>query len=230
MRTSGGDARQNAFVVAIFQNTSPVYSVVQVYGEAIHRCHSKWRHDSAPMNQSSTAGYRLPVHRTETHGKSRFPPGCPGTGSGRCATSHPHAQNPAALSPPDGMHPGTGCNSPSHRVQSAVRSGAAHSGTGEFHPDRPATRAGHSLSAAAGPPRSARADHRDDCGPAPQSPPASVPAASLPAQYENTPPALRRYSRRAGTVRPPGCLSRSRTTPLAHTAGHAPESLIQSVS
>ncbi len=29
---------------------------------------------------------------------------------------------------------------------------------------------------------------------------------------------------------PPACLSRSRTTPQAHTAGHAPESLIQSVS
>ncbi|GEI36390.1 hypothetical protein EC12E129_02844 [Escherichia coli O145:H28] len=170
------------------------------------------------------------MQRTGAPGKNQSPPYCPGKGSDRCATSHPHAQNPAALSPPDGMHPGTGCNSPSPRAQNDARSGAAHSGIYEFPPGRPATRAGHSLSAAAGRPRSARADHQGGCEPAPQSPPASVPAASLPAQYENTPPALRRYSRRAGTVRPPGCLSRSRTTPQAHTAGHAPESLIQSVS
>ncbi len=41
-------------------------------------------------------------------------------------------------------------------------------------PGRPATRTVHFLSAAAGRPRSARADHRDDCGPVPQSPPASL--------------------------------------------------------
>ncbi len=44
--------------------------------------------------------------------------------------------------------------------------------TAEFmnFPGRPATRAGHSLSAAAGRPRSARADHQGGCEPAPQSP------------------------------------------------------------
>ncbi len=97
-------------------------------------------------------------------------------------------------------------------------------------PGRPATRAGHFLSAAAGRPRSARAGHRDGCGPVPQSPPASLPAASLPGQYENMPQALQRYSRTAGTGHPPACLSRSRKTPQAHTAGHAPESLILSLS
>ncbi len=68
------------------------------------------------------------------------------------------------------------------------------------------------------------------CGPVPQSPPASLPAASLPVRYENTPPALQKYSHKGYTTPPPACLSRSRTTPQAHTAGHAPESLIQSVS
>ncbi|EHU13507.1 hypothetical protein ECDEC1C_1455 [Escherichia coli DEC1C] len=43
-------------------------------------------------------------------------------------------KNPASQSPPDGMHPGTGCNSPSPRVQSAVRSGAERSGICECHP------------------------------------------------------------------------------------------------
>ncbi len=103
--------------------------------------------------------------------KNQSPPYCPGTGSDRCATSHPHAQNPAYQFPPDGMHPGTGCNSPSPRAQSAVLSDVAHSGIYECPPGRPATRTVHFLSAAAGRPRSARADHRDDCGPVPQSPP-----------------------------------------------------------
>ncbi len=170
------------------------------------------------------------MQRTGAPGKNPLPPYCPGKGSDRCATSHPHGENPASQSPPDGMHPGTGCNSPSPRVQNAVRSGVAHTGIYEFHPGRPATRAVRFLSAAACQPRSARAGHRDDCGPAPQSHPAFPPAASLPVRYENTPPALRRYSRRAGTVHPPAWLSRSHTTPLTHTAGHAPESLIQSVS
>ncbi len=63
------------------------------------------------------------------------------------------------------------------------------------------------LSAAAGQPRSARAAHRDDCGPVPQSPPASLPAASLPVQYENTPPALQRYSHKGYTAPPSGVLT-----------------------
>ncbi|STF23588.1 Uncharacterised protein [Escherichia coli] len=59
-------------------------------------------------------------------------------------------------------------------LKTTPRSGAAHSGICEFPPGRPATRAGHSLSAAAGRPRSARADHQGGCEPAPQSPPASL--------------------------------------------------------
>ncbi len=62
------------------------------------------------------------------------------------------------------------------------------------------------LSAAAGQPRSARAAHRDDCGPVPQSPPASLPAASLPVRYENTPPALQKYSHKGYTTPPSGVL------------------------
>ena len=170
------------------------------------------------------------MQRTGAPGKSPLPPYCPGKGSDRCTTSHPHGENPAYQCLPDGMHPGTACNSPSPRAQSAVRSGAERSGICECHPGRPATRAVRFLSAAAGQPRSARAAHRDDCGPVPQSPPASLPAASLPGQYENMPQALQRYSHKGYTAPPPACLSRSRTTPQAHTAGHAPESLIQSVS
>ncbi len=77
--------------------------------------------------------------------------------------------------------------------------------------------------------RSARADHRDDCGPVPQSPPASLPAASLPVQYENTPPALQRYSHTADTA--PLRRSHHEAARLRrHTAGCVPESLILSVS
>ncbi len=49
---------------------------------------------------------------------------------------------------------------------------------------------------------SAGAAHRDDCGPVPQSPPASLPAASLPVRYENTPPALQKYSHKGYTTPP----------------------------
>ncbi len=70
--------------------------------------------------------------------KNQSPPYCPGTGSDHCATSHPHAQNPAYQFPPDGMHPGTACNSPSPRAQRAVLSDVAHSGIYEFPPaDQP---------------------------------------------------------------------------------------------
>ncbi len=70
--------------------------------------------------------------------KNQSPPYCPGTGSDRCATSHPHAQNPAYQFPPDGMHPGTACNSPSPRAQSAVLSDVAHSEFMNFPPaDQP---------------------------------------------------------------------------------------------
>ncbi len=60
--------------------------------------------------------------------------------------------------------------------------------------------------------------------------PAFLPAASLPATYGNTPPAHRKYSRRENIFPPPALSPRSRTTPLAHIAGRAPESLILSLS
>ena len=53
-----GDARGSVCVAAICRYTSLVYSVVQEYGAAARRRHSKWRHDSAPMNQNSTAAHR----------------------------------------------------------------------------------------------------------------------------------------------------------------------------
>ncbi len=97
-------------------------------------------------------------------------------------------------------------------------------------PGRPATTANRSAPAAACQPHSARADHRGGCGPAPQSHPASLPAASPPATSGNTPPAHRRYSRRENIFPPSAFSPRSHTTPLAHIAGRAPESLILSVS
>ncbi len=57
-----------------------------------------------------------------------------------------------------------------------------------------------------------------------------LPAASPPAPSGNTPPAHRRYSRRENIFPLPAFSPRSRTTPLAHIAGRAPESLILSVS
>lgn len=87
-----------------------------------------------------------------------------------------------------------------------------------------------SLILAVGQPHSARADHRDDCGPVPQSHPASLPAASPPEPSGNNPPAHRKYSRRENIFPPPALSPRSRTTPLAHIAGRAPESLILSLS
>lgn len=74
------------------------------------------------------------------------------------------------------------------------------------------------------------ADHRGGCGPAPQSHPAFLPAASPPEPSGNNPPAHRKYSRRENIFPPPALSPRSRTTPLAHIAGRAPESLILSVS
>lgn len=97
-------------------------------------------------------------------------------------------------------------------------------------PGRPATTANHSAPAAACRPHSARADHRGGCGPVPQSHPAFWPAASPPEPSGNNPPAQRRYSRRENIFLPPVFSPRSRTTPLAHIAGRAPESLILSLS
>ncbi|GDQ66200.1 hypothetical protein BvCmsOUNP031_01954 [Escherichia coli] len=159
-----------------------------------------------------------------------WPPDYPDRDSDRDATSHPRDENPASQSPPDDKHPGTACNSPSPRDQSAFRSDVARSGIYGEPPDRPATTANHSVPAADGRLHSARADHRDGCGPAPPPRPVFVPAASLPVPSGNTPPEYRRYSRREDTFPPPAFSPRSRTTPLAHIAGRAPESLIQSLS
>ena len=182
------------------------------------------------MNQNSTAAHRPAAPLTTAPDTALWPPDYPDRDSDRYATSHPRDENPASQSPPDDKHPGTACNSPSPRAQSAARKDVAHSGTCESLPGKPATTANHSAPAAAGRSHSARADHRGGCGPAPQSHPASLPAASPPATSGNTPPAHRRYSRRENIFPPPAFSPRSRTTPLAHIAGRAPESLILSLS
>ncbi len=74
------------------------------------------------------------------------------------------------------------------------------------------------------------AAHRDDCGPVPQSPLHLCPQ---PVFRCDTKIRLRlcRNIHTKGYTTPPGVLiTKPRTTPQAHTAGHAPESLIQSVS
>ncbi len=134
------------------------FTVAAVNGGMIgHRCAKAAQQDIARLCR----GQGHPVKACDRHIVRK--------GSDRCATSHPHAQNPAYQFPPDGMHPGTACNSPSPRAQSAVLSDVAHSGIYECPPaDQPpdsalfiCSRRSASLS---------RADHRDDCGPVPQSP------------------------------------------------------------
>ncbi len=116
-----GDARGSVCVAAICRYTSLVCSVVQEYGAAARRHHSKWRHDSAPMNQNSTAAHRPVVLMTTAPDTALWPPDYPDRDSDRDATSHPRDENPASQSPPDDKHPGTACNSPSPRAQSAAR-------------------------------------------------------------------------------------------------------------
>ncbi len=129
-----GDARGSVCVAAICRYTSLVCSVVQEYGAAARCHHSKWRHDSAPMNQNSTAAHRPVVLMTTAPDTALWPPDYPDRDSDRDATSHPRDENPASQSPPDGKHPGTACNSPSPRAQSAARKDVAHSGTCESPP------------------------------------------------------------------------------------------------
>lgn len=70
MRAIPGDARGSVCVAAICRYTSLVCSVVQEYGATAHRRRSKWRHDSAPMNQSSTAAHRRAAPLSVRHGKT----------------------------------------------------------------------------------------------------------------------------------------------------------------
>ncbi len=115
------------------------FTVAAVYGGMIgHRCAKAAQQDIARL----CGRQGNPVKTSRLH--------CPGTGSDHCATSHPHAQNPAYQFPPDGMHPGTGCNSPSTPVLKAPSRQVRHAaGICECHPGRPATRAVRFLSAAA---------------------------------------------------------------------------------
>ncbi len=103
------------------------FTVAAVNGGMIgHRCAKAAQQDIARLCR----GQGHPVKACDRHIVRK--------GSDRCATSHPHAQNPAYQFPPDGMHPGTACNSPSPRAQSAVLSDVAHSGIYECPPaDQP---------------------------------------------------------------------------------------------
>lgn len=111
----------------LFRNMVKQFTVAAVNGGMIsHRCAEAAQQDIARLCR----GQGHPVKAGDCH--------IVGTGSGRCATSHPRDENPAYQFPPDGMHPGTACNSPSPRAQSAVLSDVAHSGIYEFPPaDQP---------------------------------------------------------------------------------------------
>ncbi|SPX37856.1 Uncharacterised protein [Escherichia coli] len=102
MRASGGDARQNAFVVAIFRNTSPV-SVVQADGEAVTvtAVNGGMVGTDAPKQHSR---HRPPVLMDRAPGKPvasilsryRFWP---------LRHHSSRGENPASQSPPDGSIP-----------------------------------------------------------------------------------------------------------------------------
>ncbi len=131
------------------------------------------------------------------------------------------------LNPADDKHPGTACNSPSPRAQSAapVRCGARRTVNRPpaDQPPRQITLHLQRRSASL-----ARASRRGDCGPRRKSRP------RLPAARPPEPSGMRLRLTgdvRAGRSLPfPAFSPRSRTTPLAHIAGRAPESLILSLS
>ncbi len=72
-----GDARGSVCVAAICWYTSLVCSVVQEYGAAARHRRSKWRHDSAPMNQNSTAAHRPAAPLTTAPDTALWPPDYP---------------------------------------------------------------------------------------------------------------------------------------------------------
>ncbi len=191
-----GDARGSVCVAAICRYTSLVCSVVQEYGATARRRRSKWRHDSAPMNQNSTAAHRPAAPLTTAPDTALWPPDYPDRDSDRDATSHPSRMKIRHLNPRQMISIPEQRVTIRHPVLKAPPVRSAHSGIMNLPAGRPATTVNHSAPAAAGRLHSARADHRDGCGPAPQSHPASLPAASPPATSGNTPPAHRRYSRR----------------------------------
>ncbi len=85
------------------------------------------------------------MQRAGAPGKIPWPPYCPGTGSGRCATTASSRAKSGSVIPARWYASGTGCNSPSHHVTKAP-SGQVRN-TAELvnrPPGRPATRTGHS--------------------------------------------------------------------------------------
>ena len=180
------------------------------------------------MNQNSTAAHRPVVLMTTAPDTALWPPDYPDRDSDRDATSHP-AMKIRHLNPRQMVSIPEQRVTVRHPVLKAPPGEMRH--TAEFmnRPGRPATTANHSAPAAAGRPHSAGADHRGGCGPAPQSHPAFLPAASPPATSGNTPPAHRRYSRRENIF--PLRRSHHEAARLRwRIAGRAPESLILSLS
>ena len=182
-------------VAAICRYTSLVCSVVQEYGAAARRRRSKWRHDSAPMNQNSTAAHR---------------PAAPLTTAPDTARGLQIIQiEILTVTPPviltmkiRHLNPRQMVSIPEQRV--TVRHPVLKAPPGKMRHtaelvNRPRQTSHHGKSLCTCSRRSAslsRADHRGGCGPAPQSHPAFLPAASPPETSGNTPPAHRRYSRR----------------------------------
>ncbi len=169
------------------------------------------------MCQNSTAGYPQAVPLMVPPGKTPCLPCCPDTGSVRFATSHLPGENPTSQSRPGGMHPGTGCNNPSPRVQNGVRSDVARSGNDGPSRRRPATSQDRFGPVTVCLPHSDKAFRLDGCERARGFHLPAQPPASLPAPSGNMPQALRKCSRREDSAAPPFFSLQSRTTPPAHT-------------
>ena len=158
-----------------------------------------------------------------------WPPDYPDRDSDRYATSYPRDENPASQSPPDDKRPEQRVTV-RHPVLKAPPGEMRH--TAEFM-NRPRQTSHHGKSLCTCSRRSASLQRGQTTG-------VAVDQRHNLSLHFCTQPVLRRhpkyasgsprYSRRENIFPPPAFSPRSRTTPLAHIAGRAPESLILSVS
>ncbi len=198
-----------------------------ICGAAARRHHGKWRHDSAPMNQNSTAAHRPAAPLTAAH---LIQPTLASRLSDRDFTtlrlSHPRDENPASQSPPDGKHPGTAWQQSVTPLIKRRPVDVAHSGTCKS--PRQTSHHGKSL---------CTCGHADR----PHFQRGRPPGVTVD-QRESHPAFLRSVLRRhpeillrltgdihAGNLSPSGVLTKPHDS-LAHIAGRAPESLILSLS
>ncbi len=223
-----GDARGSVCVAAICRYTSLVCSVVQEYGAAARHHHSKWRHDSAPMNQNSTAAHRPVVLMTTAPDTALWPPDYPDRDSDRDATSHP-AMKIRHLNPRQMISIPEQRVTVRHPVLKAPPGKMRH--TAEFMNLTPADQPPRQIALHLQPPVSLTQRGR---------PPGWLwtsatisPCISARSQSSGD---IRKYASGSpeiftqGKYLSPSAFSpRSHTTPLAHIAGRAPESLILSV-